>query len=292
MTHQSIRRWLHVSLVPAFICAVSLAALKANEDAGFSTDITVRQSRTMGDGKIVPNYFPTMRFRFERSQVRGRWQTVLTRLPQSPTDVAGAKDLHFKRPDDVARIEDDGDGMPRVYDQSGRVMRVPSLDDLVQLIGFGGPDRPLAPISASSKTLHDRYVSAVGGGRSGSPWSRGVGAGIMALADAPQRKREIERHLGRSVGKQKGLDRYLAKDGKTTREVLVEPGTSVPLEVNTAEDGTLVMHRRMAYQQDAAGRLFRIGQHTERLQAHSGGQRAVTDVEFSNYRVGPKGGVR
>lgn len=70
---------------------------------------------------------------------------------------------------------------------------------------------------------------------------------IAPAAERPGRLSVLERRFGRPRGRVRGLDRYLAKDGTKVHEVLVNPDSALPAEVNVADGTTLVEHHRFEY---------------------------------------------
>ncbi|MEZ5290746.1 MAG: hypothetical protein R2745_06665 [Vicinamibacterales bacterium] len=88
------------------------------------------------------------------------------------------------------------------------------------------------------------------------PWA-GPAAAAEPLVAAPgaatARRARIEREFGARVGRVRGLDRYLARQGDTVREVLVAPDTALPAELNVVAGRVLVERHTFEYRRLADG---------------------------------------
>jgi hypothetical protein len=103
-----------------------------------------------------------------------------------------------------------------------------------------------------------------------------------------RRARAVAASLGPVRGRVRGLDRYVSSDGPVTREVLLDPSSLVPFEVNEATGGRLDLRTTMTYQPDARGALTRTGMRIEQRGGLS--RTTVVDLQYSNIRL-PKGGL-
>jgi hypothetical protein len=118
---------------------------------------------------------------------------------------------------------------------------------------------------------------------------------IDQIVAAPEkrevRRSELEGRMGAPVGRRRGLDHYVAAHGDVTVEVLVNPETALPAEMNATRGAGLVARTTFTYSAHPAGVLVRRGLHSELALAESAGARAVTDVELTNV-VLSEGGAR
>jgi hypothetical protein len=86
-------------------------------------------------------------------------------------------------------------------------------------------------------------------------------------------------------GRVRGLDRFVATEADQSREVLVDPSSALPIEMNLMRGGTLVSHRTMRYEAGPGGTLVRRAMRSERLVSPVSGERAVVDTEFTSVRL-------
>lgn len=70
---------------------------------------------------------------------------------------------------------------------------------------------------------------------------------VAAPGAAGVRRARIERDFGARVGQVRGLDRYLARQGDTVREILVAPDTALPAELNVVTGRVLVERHTFEY---------------------------------------------
>ncbi len=248
----------------------------------FSADITVRHSRVQADGTPFDAAASPTQYHWERSRTANGWKTTVTtstaaRVTLNASDGAVIQDNRFS----VARIEDDEDGSPvRLYNQRGEQVPVPP------------PVRSAAPRSDAKGLPEFRRPSlrtgdapqrpAVDGGRA---WLEGIIASSSAKAT---RRQGLERQLGSPTSRVRGADRFVVTRGETTQEVLADPESAVPVEMNVVRSGRLVTHSTFGYVPGAGGSLVRHTIHTEQL-ASNKGDRLVTDIEYTNIRTERRG---
>lgn len=78
---------------------------------------------------------------------------------------------------------------------------------------------------------------------------------VAPVAARPLRQQQLEHRFGRAVGRVRGLDRYLTKDGSRVNEMLVHPESALPAEINITEGRTLVEQHRFEYARRGRGWL-------------------------------------
>jgi hypothetical protein len=83
----------------------------------------------------------------------------------------------------------------------------------------------------------------------------------------------------------RGLDRFVKTDGGQIHEILADPESAVPVEVNLLQDGALLSHTTFGYAAAADGSLVRQSLHIERALPTPTGERAMIDTSYANVRV-------
>lgn len=112
---------------------------------------------------------------------------------------------------------------------------------------------------------------------------------VAPAAERPGRRSALERRFGRSRGKVRGLDRYLSNDGTKVHEVLVDPESALPAEVNVADGKTLVEHHRFEYARVGRG-WVRTRVASETAMPGTPSQRLVAVSTMGDVKT--KGGAR
>ena len=103
-----------------------------------------------------------------------------------------------------------------------------------------------------------------------------------------ERRAELERHFGPPVERVRGLDRYVTNRGGDVDEVLLDPTTALPYELNTVRGGVLVSRVLMSY--EARGSAFiRRSLRSERALADTA-RRVVTTIDVTNVQLVAGGG--
>lgn len=80
---------------------------------------------------------------------------------------------------------------------------------------------------------------------------------LAGSAEAPGRRRALERDYGRPAGRLRGFVRYVGRRGAATEEVLVAADTLLPAELNVAKDGVLTEHHAFSYRRLPGNRWVR-----------------------------------
>lgn len=221
----------------------------AAEVAQFGAEVTVERVVVNDQGRVIRE-LPRSRYRLERF-AGGRTRTAM--LPST----AGPR---------VGPLADPYAGMVVEFAPDGSGLRL--LDARGQPLA-GAPALPaaLAP-------------SELGQGGEGF---------VSSAQDTVRRRGELTRHLGARAGSVRHLERYLDTRGARVQEVLVEPTTALPIEVNVVQDGRLDEHHEFSYQEPIPGHLVRTRTRSESRVPGTTDQRLVTITSLTNVRV--SGGV-
>jgi hypothetical protein len=271
-----------LNMAAAVCLAVSVNAQQparegADVEAGgwdtLSADITVRHRRLDRDGTPVGLEPMPIRYRWQQSSGPAGARTVLTFAPQPKAVAERPQDARYE----VARIEDDGDGTPpRIYNRRGELMQLPPPASL----GLSGPARPLSDEAARA---------AEGPVSLPQPPAGTLAMGLVAHADdVGARRSRLKERYGRRVERIGRLERFVRTDGDDTEEVLADPESGLPTEVNIVRNGRLAWHGRFMYTRDRRGAYMRRAMHIEHAVSDSG-ERVATDVELTNVTFERRG---
>jgi hypothetical protein len=236
----------------------------------FSADISVQQGTVDGDGRPIGLARTPAAYHWSRTLRGNRWITSVTVV-----SVPGQTGAPL-----ISRIEDDGDGTPaRLFDRNGGLVAMPTEEERHRLDGPTG-----APIPGLNLPVHTETPTHP------KPTARAeIPDWLSSFVAAPdgrkQRRDAFEQRFGRSVGVVAGRDRFLKSDGISVTEVLLDPSTALPVEVNSVRQGALVAHVTTGYAALPDGSLIPAHVHSENLLPQSNGQRNVTDVHIANARL-------
>jgi hypothetical protein len=250
----------------------------------FRADLTVSQRHLDHAGALWRgSRAAVVALHVRRLRDRSGWHTSITLRDPDPPKVltrAGAEflDSSFR----ISRVEFDDDGAPRLYDREGRLVRPMDVTALRQAIG-AAPDEAVARFRAGRTDPRQRPRVAT----TRPDW-------IDSIIATPERRglrhRALTDRYGAPVGRVGRLDRFLARHGRETHEILVDPDASLPVEVNTLRDDALVAHTTLAYAPYAGGVLARRLLHAEAaMPGSTAGDRLVTDVEMTHLSVEVRG---
>lgn len=242
----------------AWVCIVALglsadAAAQAADKAGqaeMSVDISITHAVLDAQGNpVVPGGNPTV-FTLARARRGAGWQTTVKYHRH-----AGLPTRASAHPLDGARIEfDESSGTTRVYDSDDELNSFLSND------AAGGLPTTINP----------------------GDWLEGVVAGADGRV---ARSRALQQKYGSAVGRVRGLDRFLATLDETVEEVLADPRSALPIEINTVRDGVLEHHMVFEYDRRPDGAWVRRRMRSEQLVPGSSGHRSRMAVEFTNLSV-------
>ena len=244
-------RWKLIEGLVALGSLLTLAGVAFGQSAaGDSVDVTVTHAVIDAAGQATGPAAPPVAYRLERVRTDTGWKTVMTYRP-----VAGST----AKPSilDRARVEyDESTGRLQIRDGDGRAIDMPASE------------APAGPLPAwTGQSLLDSLE--------------------MRPDGKPERLELLEETFGRARGKVRGLDRFLAnRDDEITEEVLADPETSAPVEINTARGGRLEQRIVFEYEKRPGGALRRRSMRSESLIPDSDGRRVVTVVSFAPAGAG------
>jgi hypothetical protein len=241
----------------------------------FRADVALRQGRVRIDGRPVGPPAPAISFRIERARRPTGWRTTMTlRGFDQPLVESATGTVELDNPFLITRVEyDEANGEPRFYNSRGvRVPQPTAADRVLFDLPSSRSERTVGVPSSLGERPRQSAVAP-------DDWAAQIVATPGARAD---RQSSFERQLGRPQGRVAGLDRYLATNGDTTREVLVNPEAVVPVEVNTVSRGQLVARTTFGYDQHPNGAWVRKLLRSERVVPNASGLRSVLDVAVTN----------
>lgn len=239
----------------ACVAFATPAAAAQSADSETNVEMTVEISITHAvldseGNPTVPPSTPAV-FSVERTRRSGTWQTIMTyrKHPGTPTRASS-------HPLDGARVEFDEDsGATRVYDSTG------VLD----------------------ARLSRNFSDGIPGARGPGQWLDGL---IATDKDRFARARDLSEKYGMPVGREGGLDRFLIHRDGIVEEVLVDPRSALPREINTVREGALESHIVFDYGRRADGAWIRRSMRAEQIVAGDTTHRTRTTVEFTNLSTG------
>lgn len=248
----------------------------------FVIDVKVRHRRVDDGGHKIDAAPESTTYTLERRRAGDQWTTTYILGPRDPQRVEtpqGTTDLPpFLT---IARIEVDAAGGRRFYDSRRREIALPSRDDLRKLLRHSEPGPPLqTPPEAAGE---HPALNATGTG-----WLDNI---VNPAAQRDERRRRLVQQYG-TPSKYQALDRYLRVDGRLIRELLVEPTSALPVEINVLSDGVLQSHTTFEYSTASDGSNVRRGIHVEAMRQGAPGEREVVDVSFENLRFELRGGAQ
>jgi hypothetical protein len=250
----------------------------------FSADITLKRTQLDASGTPKGEFSPDVTYRWERTKNGNGWKTRITLVRQSQPIVHSANGTRpLEVPVAVSRMEDDEDGSPvRFYGPDGKAIRVPTQDELAKLVPDVAATRPTPPAAAS---LHPSPTPRPG--TTGRDWADSI---LVPRSTRDARRQSFEREFGGAAERVRELDRYVGTVGGARREVLVDPASAVPVEVNVAADGVLVSHTTFDYEPQPDGSLLRRKTRTEQRLSPTSDDRLVSEIELRNVRFERGGG--
>ena len=290
-------RWTH-TLVPRAGLAAGPVLMAAMLSAGtpvtareqgaaspsdyFAGDLTIRHQRVTADGRPVDLSPPAVGLRLERRRMGARWRTTLAVTTQSDWVHTPAGRRSLDNPFTPTRVEFEDDGQaPRMYGRGGQLIAGPTPED-IRALGLPAHlrDRDWEPADLAARAAGAPAFAGVAGAAAGL---------VHPLGDRASRRRDLERRYGAPVGQVRGLDRFLAEVADSLHEVLVDPETALPIEINVADRGALVRRVTFDYQSLPNASLLRRLLRNEEAVAEGNGMRLVTEVELTNVRFAEGG---
>jgi len=263
-------RW---AVALAAIAATARTAGSQSSEVGdlFTADVAIGQMQVGADGQRLPGAPPTAKYRLEHRAGPGA-TTRLTLVDfERETVESAAGQVALDNPFLAVRMELDGKAGLRLYNRRGDRLPQPTAADR-RLFGVVN--------AASESTEPDARPMS----------TRARPSNLLVASNRGQQRRaEIERVFGAPVERVRGLDRYVRTRRDDVHEVLVDPITVLPAELNTVRAGTLVSRVQMAYEPKSNGTLVRRWFRAERALPDSE-RRVVTTIDVTNVQVVPGGG--
>jgi hypothetical protein len=250
----------------AIVATVETAGSQSAEIGSvFTADVAITQLPIAADGQRLPGAAPSAKYRLEHRAGAGA-MTRLTLVDLERETAEGANGpVTLDNPFLAVRIELDATNGMRLYNRRGDRVREPSAADR-RLFGVANPGSGATPDTRPMSTRARASNLLVASGRSN------------------ERRAELERQFGAPVERVRGLDRYVKTRRDDVDEVLVDPVTVLPAEINTVRAGALVSHIQMAYEPNANGTLVRRRFRAERaVPEHA--RRLVTTIDVTNVVV-------
>jgi hypothetical protein len=266
-------KWI-VALVAIVIIIVSVE-MTASQSAGvgerLTADLSLSQTHVTADGQLLPGSAPAARYRLEhRSDPTGATTTITFVELERAVAEGTAGRARLDNPFVAVKMELDPKGGLRLYNRRGDRLREPTAADR-RLFGIVNP-------SPGSQAPDTRLLAGRGG----------PAQLLIAANRGKERRAELEKRFGAPVERVRGFDRYVASRDGDIDEVLVDPATALPAEVNTVRAGALVSRVQMAY--EAKGdTLIRRWFRAERTLADTA-RRVVTTLDVTNVQVVAGGG--
>lgn len=105
---------------------------------------------------------------------------------------------------------------------------------------------------------------------------------VFKSTDLATRREALERSHGRPAGRVGRFTRYVQPRGEFSEELLVDPASALPVEVNLLKQRVLEAHTTIQYGTTPQGQLVRRRLLTEQRLDGGAGRRSVLAVDFSN----------
>ena len=264
----------------------------------FSADLTLKRRLLNKDGSPQLEA-PEIRYRWQRKLGDSGWTSTLTVLSVAPTTIQTAKGpqpASMKVP--ISRVEIGDPRTPsRVFDTNGNLVFMRATPMFAPIAGTVGADRRATTASPddapgrldlTSAALPADLLDRASAAMRSRDWVEHL---MPSASGRAARRAALLRDLGTPQGTVRGLERFVTAANGATTEVLADPTWAVPVEMSVVENGSLVSHSTLSYEQDPGAGLVRRRLRTELLLSAESGQRSQVDVEFSNIRL-DRGGVR
>ena len=268
---------------PGRAVSADAAALGRTWDT-FVADVAISRGQVTAAGVPSEDGPQSARFHWERARSGSGWKTTFTLLEKDgPTvDTPRGSTAVESRATAVGRLEFDGAGGPmRLFDRYGRELKLPSAREVQQALHIGLEDNPVY------RRLSAAHRPSVSTRAAGADW---IDNFVLRADRREQRRAALAREFGDSPRRYQGKDRFVRADGGVVHEVLTDPSSSIPVEMNLVRDGTLTTHATFSYTEGQDGSFTRRAIHVENLLPGSAQDRRVTDIAFSSVRFENRGG--
>jgi hypothetical protein len=262
----------------------------------FSADVTIRRRLVKADGTTGLEA-PEMRYRWVRTLGEAGWKTTMTVLSVSPDTIQTSKGPQAaSRKVPVSRIEIGDPRSPtRIFGADGRMLfmlpAAPPADERPpagQVSALPPELEAVRRAAAAFKTSlatgsgSNADVNLAGVDLRSRDWVEHL---LPTAAGRIGRRAALARDLGSPQGHVRGLERFVRNVEGSTTEILSDPTWSVPVEINVAQDGTLVSHSVLSYEEQPGVGLVRRRMRSEQRLSPESGDRALVDFELSNVRL-------
>lgn len=249
-----------------------------------SGNLIVRHQRVDAAGSPTGPAAPAIVLRLERRRDNGRWRTSLSLKSSEPVwveSLTGRQSL--ENPFVVARFEYDEDGTPpRLFNRSGKLIPGPTDADRAL---FRLPDH-LRDRAWNPAPILSRLA-----GVTGPSMDQGPAAGLLVPAvDRAHRRALVERRFGPALDPVRGFDRFVMTSGENTQELLLNPDTALPAELNVVVRGRLATRAQFEYEPIPGGLLIRRRLRAEHATTDANGARLISDVELTDLSLGEGSG--
>ena len=237
-------------------------------------EVTIRHGRIDARGVSVRSLVPTSVLQLERQRHTGRWRTTLTVRAEAPVVVQSLTGrATLDNPFAVTRFEYDEDGPPRMYNRAGALIAPPGP---AARRALGLPEALRDPDWRDSVLTRVRPST-------GPLAGHGPGDGlVMRVGDRAARRASLERAFGLRTNQVRGLDRFVQQDGQLVKELLADPHTALPVEINSARSGRLLSHSTFVFEPLGNGEVVRRLLRSERASSETDDGRIVMEIELSN----------
>jgi hypothetical protein len=261
-------RW--AAALAAVVATTETAGSQNAEEDFFTADVAISQMHVGTDGQRLPGAAPSARYRIEHRP----GPNALTRLTivevEGITAESVAGPVALDNPFLAVRMELDPKNGLRLYNRRGERLRDVTAADR-RHFGPANPPQPSTPPDP-------RVMSA-----------RAQTSNLLVTAGhTNERRAELERQFGRPVERVRGLDRYVATRQGDIDEVLVDPATALPVELNTVRRGALASHVQMTHEPTGNGAFVRRWFRAERALPDAD-RRIVTTIDVTNVRIATGG---
>ena len=229
------------------------------DSVGFAADVVVERTTVGRDGAVIER-MPRVRYRVtERRGPRGATTEIAF---QNTPPFPGRGPLQDPSAGFKVRINQ-RDGIT-VVDPAGNVVPANS--------GRATDAGAAAAVSAQAAAI------SRGAPRSGGTQSLGLERSGAA------RRQALVARFGSPVGRHGDRERFIRNEADAFEEVLVDPDTALPVEINTTRAGRLVHRSVLSYASLPDGRLYCTSQRDEAL-AHPDDESGPRQVTTTTYTV-------
>jgi hypothetical protein len=262
-------RW--TAVLAAIVATTQTAGSGSAGEDFFTADVTISQMHVGGDGQRLPGAAPKAKYRIEqRPGPNALIRLTLVEI-EGVTAESAAGPVSLDNAFLAVRMDLDPKGGLRLYNRRGERLREVTAADR-RLFGHANPPRGTTPPDARVMTVRAQTSNL-----------------LVTAGGSGERRTNLERRFGKPVERVRGLDRYVAARKGDIDEVLVDPATALPVELNTVRKGTLASRVQMTHEPKGNGTFVRRWFRAERALPDAA-RRVVTTIDVSNVQVIAGGG--